>query len=121
MSKLSMFLWCVAVWTLAFGLSGCGDPQDASSPAPSNQAQTDEHAGHTHANTEIEKAMAQLSSEDRAAAEKQRICPVSGASLGSMGEPYKVTAKGRDVFLCCQGCEGSFNEDPDKYLAKLNQ
>lgn len=53
-------------------------------------------------------------------AEKQRICPVTGERLGSMGKPYKVRVKGRDVLLCCQGCEAQFMRDPDKYLAKLN-
>ncbi len=37
----------------------------------------------------------------------QKICPVSGNELGSMGEPVSVkTAEGEEVFLCCKGCEG---------------
>ncbi len=65
------------------------------------------------------EALAELSSEDRTAVSKQKTCPVSGGPLGGMGKPYKVTVKGRDVFLCCQGCEGAITDDPDKYLAKL--
>ena len=56
----------------------------------------------------------------RSLAERQRICPVTGQRLGSMGKPYKVRVKGRDVLLCCRGCEARFMNDPDKYLAKLN-
>lgn len=54
-------------------------------------------------------------------AKKQRICPVTGQRLGSMGKPYKVRVQGRDVLLCCKGCEARLKSDPDKYLAKLNR
>lgn len=64
--------------------------------------------------------LAELSPADRALAEKQKVCPVSGEPLGSMGKPVKVSAKGRTVFLCCDGCEESIKKDPDKYLAKLD-
>jgi Cu(I)/Ag(I) efflux system membrane fusion protein len=36
-----------------------------------------------------------------------------------MGTPYKVTVQGREVFLCCPGCEAKIKGDPEKYLAKL--
>ena len=41
--------------------------------------------------------------------------------LGSMGTPARAVAKGKVVFLCCDGCEGKFNGDPEKYLAKLSE
>jgi YHS domain-containing protein len=63
--------------------------------------------------------LAKLSSEDRALAENQEVCPVSGQPLGSMGTPYKVTVQGREVLLCCPGCETKIKGDPEKYLAKL--
>jgi hypothetical protein len=69
---------------------------------------------------EIEKALAQLSPEDRAVAEKQKVCLVGGEALGHMGKPVKVTVKGRDVFLCCKGCEKELLENADKYLTKLD-
>ena len=37
-----------------------------------------------------------------------------------MGVPYKVTLKGRTVFLCCVGCEEKLKKNADKYLAKLD-
>ena len=49
----------------------------------------------------------------------QKVCPVSGEPLGSMGVPVKVTVKDRDVLLCCEGCRSAILDDPDKYLAKL--
>jgi len=83
--------------------------------APANETNSDAVAG------DIAKAMAALSAEDRAAAEKQKVCPVSGEPLGSMGLPYKVHMKGRDVFLCCPGCEEALRKDPDTYLAKIKR
>ena len=85
----------------------------------------DDHAGHDHGDSEILKALAELSDEDRRTAEKQRICPVSKAPLGSMGKPVTVTVtasdgKQHEVFLCCQGCEDAIKKAPDKYLANLN-
>ncbi|MBC8875621.1 MAG: hypothetical protein H8E44_39850 [Planctomycetes bacterium] len=93
-----------------------GDTADPSS--------AESHKGHEHpvaASPEIEKALSQLSHDDRMAAEKQKTCPVSTEALGSMGKPYKVTINDRDVFLCCQGCEEKLRGDPDKYLAKISE
>ena len=53
---------------------------------------------------------------DQAAIKAQRVCPVSGKSLGSMGMPIKVTRGDRSVFLCCQGCLGKVTANPDQYL-----
>ncbi len=67
----------------------------------------------------IKANLASLSSADRTLAEKQKICPVSGESLGTMGPPKKISVAGRDVFICCPGCEEALNNDPAKYLAKI--
>jgi Cu(I)/Ag(I) efflux system membrane fusion protein len=66
-------------------------------------------------------ALAQLSPEDRTLAERQKICPVAGMPLGSMGTPVKVQIDGRTVFLCCKGCEGPLRASPEKYLSELPQ
>lgn len=34
----------------------------------------------------------------------QQYCPVTGAKLGSMGEPVPVDVGGRTVYVCCAGC-----------------
>ncbi len=71
-------------------------------------------------NAEVAAALASLSEADRTAALAQKTCPVSDEPLGAMGAPIKVTVDGRDVFICCEGCRKSLEEDPAKYLAKLD-
>lgn len=50
--------------------------------------------------------------EDKASSENdlliaaQKICPVSGMKLGSMGEPVKAKSGEQTVFLCCKACLG---------------
>ena len=61
-------------------------PAASHSAAPAAAAQSDQE--------EIKQNLAQLALEDRAAAEKQKICPVSGQPLGGMGKPYKTSVKG---------------------------
>ena len=51
--------------------------------------------------------------------EEQKICPVGGGALGSMGTPVKVDVNGKPVFICCEGCEEPLLADPEKHLAKL--
>ncbi len=60
-----------------------------------------------------------LGDEDRALAEKQKLCPVTGMALGSMGTPKRRVVSGRVVFLCCGACESKLLREPVKYLAKL--
>jgi Cu(I)/Ag(I) efflux system membrane fusion protein len=139
--------WVVA-FGLAVTLSGCGSPtsqekQKPTAPAeskpqegkPTGQGEHTGHEGHEGhsghddhaapdrksdaAPADAAKGLAELSDADRAAAEKQRVCPVSGLVLGAMGKPYKVTVKGKTVFLCCPGCEEKIMKNPDTYLAKL--
>lgn len=52
----------------------------------------------------------ELSRHDQIKIAVQKICPVSGKSLGSMGQPIKVTIGEEELFLCCQGClQGQIN------------
>jgi YHS domain-containing protein len=60
-----------------------------------------------------------LAPADRALVAGQKICPVTGKPLGSMGTPTRLEVKGRVVYLCCEGCEPKLREAPDRYLAKL--
>ena len=127
MKRLSCLFTLLAVAAFSIATIGCSEapqPAPAADPAPPSEHSHDDHAGHDHAageeHDEQAEALAGLSEEDRALAEKQKVCPVSGQPLGSMGVPVKVTVKDRDVFLCCEGCRGSLLEDPDTYLAKLD-
>jgi YHS domain-containing protein len=131
----------IASWVVALGLpiimSGCSSqaPQEkqkttmpAEKSAQEKPAEPGEQAGHAshegHEQTGVAPAgvpegLSELSTVDRAVAEKQRVCPVSGDVLGAMGKPYKVSVKGQTVFLCCPACEKEMVKNPDKYLAKM--
>ncbi len=47
-----------------------------------------------------------LTDNDRLQIAVQKICPVSGQELGSMGDPIKVKVGEQVAFLCCKGCQG---------------
>ena len=102
--------WPVYVVLTAALVSGCGEAPapPVATPTESVQMTSDDHA------------KPKLSAEDQALADKQKICPVGGEALGSMGTPVKVMVGDRSVFLCCEGCRGAVEKDPEKYLAKLD-
>lgn len=56
-----------------------------------------------------------------AAIAEQRVCPVSGQPLGSMGEPIAVAVGDGTVFVCCAACVDAVKSDPAKYLTKKPQ
>jgi Cu(I)/Ag(I) efflux system membrane fusion protein len=56
---------------------------------------------------------------DRELIARQKMCPVTGADLDSMGGPVRLEVAGRVVFICCEGCEAALRKDPDKYLSRL--
>ena len=99
--------WPVCVLTIFALFAGC-----AESPPPS--------ANQTPTGGPESTAAVTLSPEDQALADKQKVCPVGGEALGSMGTPIKMMVGDRAVFLCCEGCRGAVEKDPEKYLAKLD-
>jgi hypothetical protein len=62
-----------------------------------------------------------LSPEDRLLAQKQKVCPVTGAELDSMGGPVRVLVNGKPVFICCEGCRQPLLKEPAKYLQRLGK
>jgi multidrug efflux pump subunit AcrA (membrane-fusion protein)/YHS domain-containing protein len=46
-----------------------------------------------------------------------KICPVSGEAVESMGGGIEYTYKGRIYNLCCEMCAHEFEKDPEKYSA----
>ncbi|MCS7466394.1 hypothetical protein NZK35_06865 [Stieleria sp. ICT_E10.1] len=52
-----------------------------------------------------------------AAIARQKICPVSGKPLGSMGDPVAVDVNGQRLFVCCGGCVNAVKSDPAKYAS----
>ncbi len=52
-----------------------------------------------------------------AAIARQKLCPVSGKFLGSMGQPVRVDLGGQKVFVCCAGCVNEVKANPLKYAS----
>ncbi|MAT69117.1 MAG: hypothetical protein CMJ58_06285 [Planctomycetaceae bacterium] len=137
MSVRSLTKWSV-IGAAILIFAGCNSQAGTKSTGDSgtsvtNQGQQGEHAHHDseHAHGDganealspmekMEVGLANLSAEDAAAARKQHVCPVSGEMIGVMGPPIKVTVKGQDVWICCEGCRQKLLDNPDEYLAKLN-
>lgn len=135
----SLIMLAIVGAVVSLALLGCGpsaQTEPGPDPAPAGadgHAEDMEHSAHEHgehshpgeagqADMEKVKAeLAKLSPEDAASVEKQRSCPVSDELLGTMGAPIKVDVNGQQVWLCCGGCKESILEDPERYLAKLNQ
>ena len=57
--------------------------------------------------------------DDGILVKRQKICPVTGEPLDSMGGPVRVDLDGRVVFVCCKSCEKPLRKKPAEYLAKL--
>jgi hypothetical protein len=64
-------------------------------------------------------SQASPSPDDKQLIAKQKICPVRGGALDSMGGPVKLVIDGRVVFICCEGCEKPLRQNPALYLQKL--
>ncbi len=107
-------LWTLLAFTMTAVLTGCSKaPDTAATPAIPTTAPAD---GHEMASA----AAVPLSAEDQTLADRQKVCPVGGEALGSMGTPVKVMLGDRAVFLCCEGCRSAVKGNPEKYLAKLD-
>jgi hypothetical protein len=117
MFRKTYFVFAFAAVVGVMNLIGCSQQQPA--PAPSTDAPDAMSADGSSA--KIEAAMAKLSAEDRQAAVAQRVCPVTGEPLGSMGKPIKITQGDRHLFVCCAGCEEEAKAKFDEFYAQLNQ
>ncbi len=53
---------------------------------------------------------------DQKAIAAQKVCPITGEDLESMGMPIKISDGDRSVFVCCRGCLAKVQADPGKYL-----
>lgn len=137
MRRTRFLLALSAVAVLGIGFYGCSNPDSTESTPAANTADDHDHDGdddhgHEHGDadgehsskTDAEKAvegLASLSDEDRAAAEKQKTCPVSGELLGVEGTPVMATVKDQEIWVCCEGCKNELLDEPDKYLAKTSK
>lgn len=105
---------------LPFGLLLAGCAKSAK-PEASQKTTASKQAEEGVPNAAVTAAFAELSTDDRAIALKQRVCLVSGELLGEMGAPIKVDVNGQPVFICCEGCREELLAKPDEYLAKMNK
>jgi Cu(I)/Ag(I) efflux system membrane fusion protein len=55
----------------------------------------------------------------RLTVEEQKVCPVTGGKLGSMGDPVAVEVDDARVWTCCGACPPKLKAEPAKYLARL--
>ncbi|HEY4760073.1 MAG TPA: hypothetical protein VIH42_05775 [Thermoguttaceae bacterium] len=62
--------------------------------------------------------VAQLTEADQAGIASQKVCPVSGGKLGSMGTPIKVMVGNQPIYLCCEACIRKVQDNPAQYVAK---
>ncbi len=67
-------------------------------------------------------AMSTINAEDKAQGDPYPLatCPVSGEELGGMGEPVVFVHEGREVRLCCAGCQKKFDADPAAMIEKID-
>lgn len=69
---------------------------------------------------EIRENLDMLAPAEKKVAEDQRLCPIQGNILGSMGVPIKVDlGNGRTAFVCCKSCLSKAQKDPEETLRKL--
>ena len=57
-----------------------------------------------HADDSLPDSTRALSRHDQLKIAAQKICPVMGKPLGSMGSPIKVKIGDQELFLCCEAC-----------------
>ncbi len=99
-------LWALLFFSLFLGASGCAD---RGTPPPDKEAK-------------IKAALDQLDPADRKLAQEQKFCAVQTKQrLGSMGKPIKVMIEDQPVFLCCEGCAKTAEEDADTTLATVKE
>ncbi len=117
--KYALFFIPLAV--LAAALSGCSGGTNPAQPTTKDSTAKDTTAAKDSGKTADDlPGLKGLDEADRKLAEQQKICPVSGNPLGTMGTPVKMTVKGRVFFLCCDGCKEEVDKDPDGVLKKLD-
>ena len=123
MNRFTVSLRMTVIASLAIGLGGCNDgSRQVDSTSDKVSSAGSKHEGDKHSPSEMQRAeegLAKLSPENAADAKRQKVCPVSGEMLGTMGAPVKVDVSGKSVWICCDACRDELFADPDKYLAKL--
>jgi YHS domain-containing protein len=48
----------------------------------------------------------------------QTKCPVLG---GDINKQVYADSNGKRIYFCCNGCDGQFKQNPEKYMKKLEE
>jgi len=48
------------------------------------------------------------------------VCPVSGEKLGSMGDPVVFIKDGKEIRLCCAGCQKKFDANAEAMIKDID-
>jgi Cu(I)/Ag(I) efflux system membrane fusion protein len=70
---------------------------------------------------DVKTYLASLDLKPTLTPEEQKVCPVTKAKLGSMGDPIAVEVEGRKVWVCCEGCPPKLKADLSRYLDRLEK
>jgi hypothetical protein len=111
-----MFRTIVSASACFLLLAGCSS---STTSAKLDDVHRESKVGSEVKKTEIKANLAKLDAEDQKLAEAQRVCPVSGESLGSMGTPIKLTFAEGTAFICCKSCEKKAKKDEAETLRKV--
>jgi len=107
---------------VAVGISGCMDKPSSTGESGGTSERASSAGAKPNETDDVAVERAKLSPGDRALVEAQEWCVISADSkLGSMGSPIKLDIKGQAIFVCCKGCKGSAERDPDKTLTKVEE
>lgn len=102
---------------LLTGCSGKAEEDSTTGPVQEQQSQQEEQQAEVSREKQQEQA-----DQGAQGAEPQEIaqekCPVMGLPIN---EDIYVDYKGRRIYFCCDGCDDKFLENPEKYLAKLDE
>ena len=94
---------------LAAGLAACKESVDAPKPAP----------GAASAPAAAPAVKHEMKETKASAGYPLTKCVVSGEDLAAMGDRVAYTYDGVEVQFCCPDCVGTFEKDPEKYLAQI--
>ena len=88
-------------------LNGCKKSEPAPSETSEKKQEMQEHA-----------AMVSESAKEVVSAVEQTDCPVMG---GAINKAIFTEYKDKKVYFCCSPCKEKFEQEPEKYVAKLPQ
>ncbi len=95
-------------------------PAEKSPAAPSPGASPEGSGAPVVLGEEELRNIRQLPEADQKLALAQKLCPVTGGLLGSMGVPAMTVLHGQTIFVCCKGCIGEARRSPEETLKKIS-